>query len=133
MKEKKTSEYIGDFLTFYRNLISKYEYMKNALSDDDEATQDILHQIEFGGYEDRRRYVTRLANVRKKRRVHKNFVEINSKLYAYFKDPNIVKVYRTLEQMLGDIRKQEKLIEGKRTYRPRIIKDLTIETTDTKD
>ena len=55
---------------------------------DQDATQDLLHQIEFGSYEDRRRYVTRLANIRKHRRKYKDFIEINSELYKYFKDPD---------------------------------------------
>lgn len=118
-------------MVFYRKLISDYEFAESEVKKDQDATQDLLHQIEFGSYEDRRRYVTRLANIRKHRRKYKDFIEINSELYKFFKDPEMVKCYRALEsRLLGQIRKQEHMIESKRSYRPRVVKDLTIDITE---
>lgn len=43
----------------------------------------------------------------------------------------MVKCYRALEsRLLGQIRKQEHTIESKRLYRPRVVKDLTIDITE---
>lgn len=125
--DKKSSQYLSEFLTFYRNLISEYERAQDEITRDQDATQDLLHQIEFGTYEDRRRYVTQLANIRKHRRKYKNFVEINSELYNFFKGSEMIKCYRAMEsRLLGEIRKQERIIESKRSYNPKVIKNLPI-------
>lgn len=126
----KTSDSVAEFLSFWRSLNAEFEASKAELKSADAATQDLLHQLEFGNYKDRRRYATELARVRKERRVHKDYVDINQKLHDALNTKEFVYVYRQLEQLLGDVRKQEKIIEGKRNYRPRSSIKLTIRTTE---
>ncbi len=129
--EKKTSEYISEFLNFLRVIHSTYEYSENAMNDADAATQDLLHQIELGSYADRRKFATKLAQVRKTRRAYKDYIEITKPLYDLINRHDFIKIQRELEQILGQVRKQEKWILGQgRSYRPRIIKDLTIKLTE---
>lgn len=125
---KKTSESLSAFLTFWRDIISTYESSKDFLNLCNDATNDLLHQIELGTYDDRNKFATKLAKVRRERRKYKDYMDINESLYLLFKDPQYIKLYRTLEQYLGQIRKQEKYVETHRIYKPKIIKTLTIET-----
>lgn len=126
--EKKSSESLSEFLSFWRGLQTSYEHSHNLIEEDSKSTNDLLHQIELGNYAERRKYATKLAHVRQHRRIHKNYIDINQSLYTAFQKPEFIKVYRELEQILGEVRKKEKMIEGDRYYRPRIRTDLTIKT-----
>lgn len=89
-----------------------------------------MHQFELGPAKERGKFGTMIARIRKDRRVYKDFVDVHERLYKYIKeDPNFKTVYRQLEQILGDIRKNEKNLESKRAYRPRVLDSLTIRTT----
>ena len=102
-----------------------------AVNDYDKATGDLKHQIELGAYKDRNKAATALKQVLQKRRIHKDYVDINSELNNYFRDPEFIKVYRKLEQILGTVRKQEKYVEGQRVYKPRYSSALlTIKTKE---
>lgn len=127
---QKSSESISEFLTFWRSVNTTFDSSKKELEFADAATQDLLHQLEFGTYKERKRYATQLANVRKARRVHKNYIDINKKLHDALNTKEFVYVYRQLEQLLGELRKQEKVIEGTRNYKPRSSIKLTIRTTE---
>lgn len=123
---KKSSELISEFLSFVREVQGLYDFHSNAVHDCDKATGDLKHQIELGPYRDRNKTATLMKNVLQKRRIHKDYVDVNSELYKYFSDPEFIKVYRKLENLLGTVRKQEKYIEGKRVYIPRALDTLTI-------
>lgn len=128
-EDKKSSEYISEFLNFTRDVQSQYDFHFNAVNDYDKETGDLKHQIELGPYKDRNKAATALKWALLKRRVHKDYVDINSELVKYFNDPDFIKVFRKLEQLLGAVRKQEKYVEGQRVYRPRsTISTLTINT-----
>lgn len=130
-EDKKSSEYISEFLNFTRDLQAQFDYHFNAVNDYDKATGDLKHQIELGPCRDRNKAATALKRVLQKRRIHKDFVDVNSELVKYFKDPEFIKVYRRLEQILGSVRKQEKYVEGQREYRPRCSSTLlTIKTKE---
>lgn len=132
-KTKKTSEQLADFLSFTRVVTSFCEFAKGSVSDDDKKSQDLMHQLELGTYKERQKFATQLANVRKHRRHYKDYITINEELCEYIKSPEFVKVYRRLEQILGTIRKQERYVEGKRSYNPRILDTLTIRTTSEEE
>lgn len=136
-KEKsdlKSSEYLANFLNFVRRTISEYDLADKTVNECEKATQDILHQFELGTYDDRLKYATRLSHIRKERRVYKDFMEINSALYELYKRPDFIKLIHEMENILGEVRKQEKRIEtNARMYNPRILKDLPITTSETKE
>lgn len=123
-----SSEALSDFLTFWRYINSQYNISKEIVEECNKATNDLLHQIELGSYEDRNKFATQLSKVRKKRREHKDFIDINESLHILLNSKEYVHVYRTLEQLLGAIRKQEKYVQNERSYNPRILTNLTIET-----
>lgn len=130
-EDKKSSEYISEFLNFTRDLQALFDFHYGAVNDCDYACGDLKHQIELGPYKDRNKAATAFKKVLQKRRIHKDFVDINSELVKYFKDPEFIKVYRRLEQLLGAVRKQEKYVEGQRVYRPRsTVSTLTIKTKE---
>ena len=120
--ERKTSEEISKFLSFTRELSKEFEHISNEIDQKEAETQDILHQFEFGLARDRSRFATKLARIRRERRELKDFIDVNDGIAKYLKDPEFVKVYRRLEQLLGEVRKQEKYVESQRTYRPRVYK-----------
>lgn len=130
-EDKKSSESISEFLNFTRDLQAQFDYHFNAVNDCDKATGDLKHQIELGPCKDRNKAATALKKVLQNRRIHKDFVDVNSELVKYFKDPDFIKVYRRLEQLLGAVRKQERYVEGQREYRPRYSSTLlTIKTKE---
>ena len=128
--QNKTSEDISNFLSFTRALTAEFESTKSEIQRKEDETQDILHQFEFGLARDRSKFATRLAKIRRERRELKDFIDVNESVASYLKDPEFVKVYRRLEQLLGEVRKQEKYVEGQRTYRPRVYKDLPFKHTE---
>ena len=127
----KTSQYLDTFLKFSRQVKSDYDYYYNSVGDLDEATQDVMHQLELGDYKDRGKFATKLSHIRKERRQHKDYVDVLSPLYKFFKDdPNWRACEKKLIEVLGQVRKQENYVEGQRAYRPRSLNNLTINLID---
>lgn len=122
----KTSDHISNFLAFTRDLQTEYSINYTDVGTCDDATQDILHQIELGSYKDRNKYTTQLAKIRKRRRKSKDFVDINKTFVEYIKSDEFKKVYKVLEKLLGDVRKQENYVESHRQYNARICDNLSI-------
>lgn len=133
MTSEKTSEILSEFLSLWRSINSQCPKAEQELVKYNDATQDLLHQIELGTYDNRNKFATRLARVRQERRRHKDYLDINNPLYVLFQQPEAIKFYRTLEQLLGQIRKQEQYVEGHRTYKAKVVKDLTINTKEMKN
>ena len=63
---------IKDLLEIYENNVLKLE-------ENDQITQDILHQIELGSYSEGRKYYGTLRKARKDRRANKDVIEILEK------------------------------------------------------
>lgn len=123
----KTSEYLSTFLKFVEQVKSDYKYSYEMVGALDKSTQDILHQLELGDCKERGKFATQLTKIRKKRRQHKDYVDILAPLNRYFsEDTNWKQVEKKLSGVLGDVRKQEKYVEGQRAYRPRSLDNLTI-------
>ena len=123
----KTSEHISNFLTFCRNIVSEYQTNFETVNTCDKETQDLLHQIELGTCKSRNKFATQVAHVRRKRRISKNFVDINSDLVEYLQSAEFVKVQRQLEQLLGACRKHARYVENTRIYHSRVRTDLMID------
>lgn len=126
-KETPSSEYIANFLAFVRDVKAETVTAENHVSELDGATTDWKHQIELGSYADRAKAATQLSHVLKERRKYKNVVDINKQLVEYLNSPEFTVCYRKLEQLLGQVRKQERYVES-RNYTPRTVTALPIMT-----
>lgn len=60
--KKKFSENLSDFLDFCREVNVNYKAYKNEVDKAWDATQDCLHQLEFGKYADRAKTATMIGN-----------------------------------------------------------------------
>jgi len=112
------SKNIEAFLAFLRNAESEYRIAEANEKSANDATQDILHAIEFNTYNPRKtaHLVKKIHAVRQERRDAKETMEIFSHILAWSaENKNVVK---SLERLLGAVRKTENRIE-KRTYSPR--------------
>ena len=76
--------------------------------ENDNITQDILHQIELVSYNEGRKWYGQLRKTRKDRRENKNALEILNKFKCLMEDPGRVRFMRQLDEALGDARKVEK-------------------------
>lgn len=100
-----------------------YQYHFENVGKKDKETQDLLHQIELGKSSDRDKAATKLARVRKERRVSKDIVENIEPIIKYLDENK--RLLSTYSQLLGQIRKAEKSHQG-RVYKAKIRDDLTI-------
>ena len=109
------SNQIDSFLKFLRNCQEANRIAAIQEIDMDNATQDILHNIELSeNYPDD--YILQgitLANIRKKRREAKNTQRVTFPVTQWSKDNQ--KVINDLEKLLGSVRKAEKATRN-RTY-----------------
>ena len=106
-------------------LIEVYDLGVQRMEENDNITQDILHQIELGSYNEGRKWYGQLRKTRKARRENKNIVEILHKFKVLMEDKNSIQFMRQLDEALGDARKVEKNIST-RYYCAKCIKDLPI-------
>ena len=106
-------------------LIEVYNSNVQQLEENDNITQDILHQIELGSYNEGRKWYGQLRKTRKNRRENKNTLEILHKFKMLMEDKNSIQFMRQLDEALGDARKVEKNISI-RYYCAKSIKDLPI-------
>lgn len=130
------SKKLTDFLSFYDEAISIYNYCYDKVNECDNLKCDLLHLLELSKYQDRneeRRIQTQLKYCLKDRRYYKDRVEELEPFTSLFilnnkdKDKeNLVRQCCTtinhLKQSLGTIRKVETYHQN-RKYKPRILKD----------
>lgn len=113
-----TSKGIETFLAFLRETEECHSIADADRIEAEAATQDLLHALELG--EDkapgRARLALKLRQVRQQRRAAKN-VEEKTRLVVDWIGQNR-NVIKSLERLLGDVRKQERRSEG-RAYAPR--------------
>ena len=122
MDYSKRIESIRDGL---RDLIYIYETNCTQLDNNENITQDILHQMELGSYNEGRKWYGALRKARKDRRVNKDTLEILHKFAALMEADYAIKFMRQLDEVLGDARNQEKKLAN-RHYTARYIHDLPI-------
>ncbi len=117
------SKEIERFMKILKQSKADFSYHYEIVGKKDKETQDLLHELELGKYENRSKTATKLAKVRKERRVAKDIVEITEPIVNFLNENK--KLYDQLGQLLGLVRKVEKSHQG-RVYKPRIRNDLTI-------
>ena len=122
MNDMKRSEIISDFINLIekdcKNLLPWATEMRQKC---DQATQDILHEIELGDAKHRAKLATKLAHIRKDRRYYKDIEEECTVLADWYNDEHNSTIINHLKETLGKMRKIEKY-HNYRTYHPRIIK-----------
>lgn len=113
-----TSKTIEEFLNFLHDIEQKYAMAIEDQKEADNETQDILHAIELNAFDTKktRGLVKTLQKIRKRRRTAKETIEIYYPVLTWVgQNRSIIK---SLERLLGDVRKVERRIEG-RTYSPK--------------
>ena len=108
-----------------KELLQIYLTNQRNIEDMDAMTQDILHQIELGSYNEGRKYYGQLRKARKARRESKDVEEVLSKFYSLISSDNGIKFIRQLDEVLGDARNQEKKLQN-RHYNAKYIQNLPI-------
>ena len=102
-----------------------YVWSCEELEKNDAATQDILHQLELGSYNEGRKYYNKLRKIRKDRRNNKDSVELLHRLHELLKAEYTIKFLRQLDEVLGDTRNKEKIMLN-RHYTPKFFTELPI-------
>lgn len=130
----KVSKRLEDFIDFYDEAISTYNYAYNMVNQCDKLKCDLLHKIELGLYEDaneEKRIQTQLKYCLRDRRYYKDRVEELEPFANLFlsKEKERENITRTCSQAinhikntLGSVRRVEEY-HKERTYKPRILKD----------
>lgn len=130
----KISNRLSNFIDFYDEVISAYNYAYDMVNQCDKLKCDLLHKLELGLYEDKneeKRIQTQLKYCLKDRRYYKDRVEelepfANLFLSKDKEKENITRIcsqaINHIKNTLGSVRKAEEY-HRERTYKPRILKD----------
>ena len=120
----KPSEQITNFLNFITAAQSHYKFCEEERERQDALTQDFLHSLELDNLScgERSKLATKLKINRKDRRYYKDRVEELKPIITFFEEPQNKKVLDKLQQVLGQVKKQERYHEY-RTYIPKILKE----------
>jgi hypothetical protein len=120
----KPSEQLTNFLNFVSSARSHYAFCYEQVFMQDKLTQDYLHSLELDNldYKERGKIATKIVTNRKDRRYYKDRVEELEPIVTFFDDPQNKKVFDKLQQVLGQVRKQEEYHKD-RTYIPRVLKE----------
>lgn len=107
------SEKIKTFLDFLHNIETEYNIALSLENDSNNETQDLLHQLELNQleYHDYARVSKALQQVRKERRDAKD-VEMRADPIVKWVQEN-GKVVKSLERLLGDVRKAENMTQNR--------------------
>lgn len=114
----KYSEQIEDFLNFMRKVKTDYNIAVSSEKEANDATQDLLHSLELceNTYHKYARTAKKMAQVRQERRAAKDTREQLQPIVDWLEEND--RVIYGLENLLGNVRKAEKLTEG-RFYTPK--------------
>lgn len=112
------SEQIDCFLTWLRDCEQRFHMAEADEQEANSETQDILHSLELENhdYRDYAKLGKELRQVRQKRRKAKDTLVVLGLVLDWI-DANR-SVVKSLERLLGDVRRAEKRTEG-RIYTPR--------------
>lgn len=115
---KKYSLGIENFLQFLRDTKEVYDISKLKENDADNETQDILHKLELGNnsYHETAGLAKLLRTVRQERRKAKDNALMTVPIVDWVEENE--RVIKSLERLLGAVRKAEKSTEG-RYYTPK--------------
>lgn len=122
--DKKSSEYITEFLNFITEAKSQYNFCSEEVNNQDKLTQDYLHSLELDNLKcgERSKLATKLAINRKDRRYYKDRVEELEPIVKFFEEPQHKKVLDKLTQALGQTRRAESYHKD-RVYVPRVLNE----------
>ena len=120
----KPSEQLTDFLNFISAAQSHYTFCNDEMKKQEQLTQDYLHSLELDSLNcsERSKLATKLVINRKDRRYYKDRVEELEPIITFFAEPQNKKVLDKLQQVLGQVRKQESYHKD-RIYIPKVLKD----------
>lgn len=113
----KYSKYIENFLNFIRDSELIYKEAYEKVHEMDKLTQDYLHDIELGGfdYKGRAKIATKLKDARQIRRVNKDITIPLEPLRDWVNTHK--NTINELQQLLGQIRKEEKNLVNRKYFR----------------
>lgn len=122
--DKKSSEYISEFLNFIATAQVQHRLYKDEVELQEKLTQDYLHSLELDELkrDERSKVATKLAINRKDRRYYKDRVEELEPIVQFFEEPQNKKVLDKMKQVLGVVRKSEAYHKD-RKYIPRVLKE----------
>lgn len=122
--DKKSSEYLAEFLNFISEAQSHYRFCSEEVNNQDKLTQDYLHSLELDGLkrDERSKVATKLAVNRKDRRYYKDRVEELEPIVQFFEEPQNKKILNKMKEVLGVVRKSE-VYHKDRKYIPRVLKE----------
>ena len=112
------SEHLAAFLAWLRDVRQDYDMALAELDEAENATQDILHQLELGedGYHNRAKLALALRKARQRRRRGKDKLTILQPVIGWLEAEQ--KTIKALERLLGEMRRLEKSLTG-RSYHPK--------------
>lgn len=120
----KISKEIENFKNFVSSMQIKYQIDFENVNLCDKASQDLLHDLEFGNSQKIRGTASRLSKVRKARRIYKDYIENCQPLIDLINTTEGKIFMKKLSECLGATRKIEKSFTNRKYY-PRVIKELT--------
>lgn len=117
------------FLEYLRDCVTNFNIAEDVESESEQLTQDILHSLELEEHDEAEyiRMAQELVDARRTRREAKDQSKINAPVVEWVK--NNPAVIKTLERLLGAVRKAEQSTEN-RMYTPRVWKGIPPESTE---
>lgn len=108
-----------------KEIMDLYSSNCEQLENNERITQDILHQMELGSYNEGRKWYGALRKARKDRRINKDTIEVLTKFMELMNTDYAIKFMRQLDEALGSARIEEKKLNN-RHYTARYLHDLPI-------
>ena len=107
------SDNIAGFLAFLRESEALLRISAQNEQEANDATQDILHMLELNEmpYHDTAKLARKLAEIRRQRRAAKDLYNTVSPIASWAE--NNKAVIKSLERLLGDVRRAEKLMQNR--------------------
>lgn len=109
----KPEENLKNFLSFARNVISRYEDNQKLQSDLEAETQDLLHYVELSDNMNAcmgNNMYKKMREIRRKRRACKNEIDLLKPLYEYLSDK---KMLSELAQIQGKCHTAKEVISAR--------------------
>ncbi len=109
----ENSRCIAMFLNFLKAVQLEYHAAKKGMEEADAQTQDILHRLELfeDSPQDMAKLAGALAGVRQNRRRDKDLQAVSEPVVRWLGQNQ--KVKNSLEQLLGEVRKEEKRMQNR--------------------
>ena len=123
-KQEPISESIKAIITLFGQATADHKYSYDRVNALDRETQDILHSLELDNLSqnERSKITTRLVNVRRERRGHKDLAQATEPLALFLESDKGRQMCNLLGEALGKTRKVENYHKT-RTYHKRVIKE----------